>query len=97
MTNPVMVEEAPSAAEFIELRRIMGSPEVDEETATKTINRALLRACATKIDFSTWRGPLAMVLAQGICHTGFELGQERKWSLRLIDLSSAPANGKRKR
>ena len=45
MTNPVMVEEAPSAAEFIELRRIMGSPEVDEETATKTVNNALFTVC----------------------------------------------------
>ena len=45
MANPVMVEEVPSAAEFIELRRIMGSPEVDEETATKTINNALFTIC----------------------------------------------------
>ena len=45
MVNPVIVEEVPSAAEFIELRRIMGSPEIDEETATKTINHALFTAC----------------------------------------------------
>jgi predicted N-acetyltransferase YhbS len=40
-----MVEEIPSVAEFIELRRIMGSPEVDEETATKTVNNALFTVC----------------------------------------------------
>ena len=45
MSNPVIVEEVPSAAEFIELRRIMGSPEIDEETAIKTINCALFTAC----------------------------------------------------
>jgi predicted GNAT family N-acyltransferase len=45
MANPVIVEEVPSAAEFIELRRIMGSPKVDEETATKTINHALFTVC----------------------------------------------------
>ena len=45
MANPFIVEEVPSAAEFIELRRIMGSPEVDEETATKTVNNALFTVC----------------------------------------------------
>jgi len=45
MSNPFIVEEVPSAAEFIELRRIMGSPEVDEETATKTVNNALFTVC----------------------------------------------------
>jgi predicted GNAT family N-acyltransferase len=45
MGKPVIVEEVPSAAEFVELRRLMGSPEIDEEAATKTINRALFTVC----------------------------------------------------
>jgi predicted GNAT family N-acyltransferase len=45
MANPVIVEEIPSAAEFIELRKIMGSPEVDEQTATNAVNHALFTVC----------------------------------------------------
>jgi hypothetical protein len=45
MADPVIVEELPSAAEFIELRSVMGSPEVDEETASKTINNAVFTVC----------------------------------------------------
>lgn len=41
MADPVIVEELPSVAEFIELRSVMGAPAVDEETASKTINNAV--------------------------------------------------------
>ena len=45
MVKPVLVEELPSAAEFIELRRLMGAPEVDEKTATKTTKNAVFSVC----------------------------------------------------
>src|SRR5215471_18851900 len=45
MTNVVVVEETISAAEFIELRKLMGSPDVDSETARKTVSSALYTVC----------------------------------------------------
>jgi GNAT superfamily N-acetyltransferase len=45
MTNPTLVEDVPSAAEYIELRRIMGSPEVSQEAANKTVTGALFTVC----------------------------------------------------
>ena len=35
MADPVLLEDVPSAAEFIELRRIMGLPYVDQEVASR--------------------------------------------------------------
>jgi len=45
MANVVVVEEAITAAEFIEFRKLMGSPHVDSETARKTIANALYTVC----------------------------------------------------
>src|SRR5262249_56973232 len=45
MADPVLLEDVPSAAEFIELRRIMGSPYVDPEVARKTLSGALFTVC----------------------------------------------------
>jgi GNAT superfamily N-acetyltransferase len=45
MSNPVLVEGLPSAAEFIALRRIMGSPDVNQEAASKTVRSALFSVC----------------------------------------------------
>jgi predicted GNAT family N-acyltransferase len=45
MATPVVLAESPSAAEFIGLRRLMGSPEVDEESATKTTKNAVFSVC----------------------------------------------------
>jgi GNAT superfamily N-acetyltransferase len=45
MSNPVLVEDVPSATEFIELRKIMGSPHVDEEAASRTVSGALFTVC----------------------------------------------------
>ena len=45
MTNVVVVEETISAAEFIEFRKLMGSPDVDSETARKTVSGALYTVC----------------------------------------------------
>jgi hypothetical protein len=45
MADPVLLEDVPSAAEFIELRRIMGSPYVDQEAASKTVSGALFTVC----------------------------------------------------
>jgi GNAT superfamily N-acetyltransferase len=45
MPDPILVEDALSAAEFIELRRIMGAPDVDEESARKTVSSALFTVC----------------------------------------------------
>jgi GNAT superfamily N-acetyltransferase len=45
MADPVLLEDVPSAAEFIELRRIMGSPHVDQDAARKTLSGALFTVC----------------------------------------------------
>ena len=45
MTNVVVVEETISPAEFIEFRKLMGSPDVDSETARKTVSGALYTVC----------------------------------------------------
>src|SRR5262249_45871290 len=45
MTNVVVVDETISAAEFIEFRKLMGSPDVDSETARKTVSGALYTVC----------------------------------------------------
>src|SRR5262245_41753271 len=44
MTNVVVVEETISAAEFIEFSKLMGSSDVDSETARKIVSRALYTA-----------------------------------------------------
>ena len=45
MADPILLEDIPSPAEFIELRRIMGSPYVDQEAARKTLSGALFTVC----------------------------------------------------
>jgi hypothetical protein len=45
MADPVLLEGVPSTAELIELRRIMGSPYVDQEAASKTVSGALFKVC----------------------------------------------------
>jgi GNAT superfamily N-acetyltransferase len=45
MADPVLLEDVPSTAEFIELRRIMGSSYVDQEAAKKTLSGALFTVC----------------------------------------------------
>ena len=45
MSHPILVEDVPSAAEFIELRKIMGSPCVDQEAASRTVSGALFTVC----------------------------------------------------
>jgi GNAT superfamily N-acetyltransferase len=45
MADPVLLEGVPSTVEFIELRRIMGSPDVDQEAARKTLSGALFTVC----------------------------------------------------
>ena len=45
MADPVLLEDVPSVAEFIELRRSMGSPYVDEEAASKAVSGALFTVC----------------------------------------------------
>src|SRR5215470_16061574 len=45
MTNVVVVEKTITAAEFIEFRKLMGSPDVDSETARKTVSGVLYTVC----------------------------------------------------
>jgi GNAT superfamily N-acetyltransferase len=45
MPDPTLLEDVPSAAEFIELRSIMGWPYVDQEAAGKTLSGALFTVC----------------------------------------------------
>jgi GNAT superfamily N-acetyltransferase len=45
MADPVLLEDVPSAVEFIELRRTMGWPYVHQEAARKTLSGALFTVC----------------------------------------------------
>lgn len=45
MTNVVLVEETPTAAEYISLRQAMGWGTIDEATARRTLGGACFSAC----------------------------------------------------
>jgi ribosomal protein S18 acetylase RimI-like enzyme len=45
MSNVVVAEEAITPAEFIEFRELMGAPNVDDETARRTVAGTLYTVC----------------------------------------------------